>query len=35
MTHSGNHDCVLGVESEPFANEKIGPAAPPVKTEQG
>jgi len=35
LTHWGNHHCVLGVESVPFANDKIGPAAPPVKTEQG
>ena len=25
----------MGVEDVPFANDKIGPAAPPVKTEKG
>ena len=31
----GNHKLVMGVEDVPFANDKIGPAAPPVKTEKG
>lgn len=31
----GNHKLVMGVENVPFANDKIGPAAPPVKTEKG
>jgi len=31
----GNHSLVMGVEDVPFANDKIGPAAPPVKTEKG
>lgn len=31
----GEHALVLGVEDVPYANDKIGPAAPPVKTEKG
>lgn len=31
----GNNKLVMGVEDVPFANDKIGPAAPPVKTEKG
>ncbi len=31
----GNHDLVLGVEDVPFSNGKIGPGAPPVRTEKG
>lgn len=31
----GNHELVAGVEDVPFADDKIGPAAPPVKTEKG
>ncbi|WP_079913302.1 glycoside hydrolase family 130 protein [Paenibacillus sp. 32352] len=31
----GNSDLLLAVEQVPFANDKIGPAAPPVKTEKG
>ena len=31
----GNTQLVLGSEEVPFANRKIGPAAPPVKTEKG
>ena len=31
----GNNNLVAGVEDIPFANDKIGPAAPPVKTEKG
>lgn len=31
----GNHKLLLGAEDVPFANCKIGPAAPPVKTEKG
>lgn len=31
----GNSELVLGVENVPFANDKIGPAAPPVKTKYG
>lgn len=31
----GESRLVMGVEHVPFANNKIGPAAPPVKTEKG
>lgn len=31
----GETELVLGVEHVPFANDKIGPAAPPIKTEKG
>lgn len=31
----GNHQLVLGSEQVPWSNSKIGPGAPPVKTEQG
>ena len=31
----GNHKLLLGTENVPFVNSKIGPAAPPVKTENG
>lgn len=31
----GDSALVCGVEDIPFANDKIGPAAPPVKTEKG
>ena len=31
----GESSLVLGVEDVPFSNDKIGPAAPPVKTEKG
>ena len=31
----GTSDLVLDVESVPYANDKIGPAAPPVRTEAG
>lgn len=31
----GESKLVLGVEDVPFANDKIGPAAPPIKTEYG
>jgi len=31
----GESQLVLGVEDVPYANDKIGPAAPPVKTEHG
>lgn len=35
LKYWGNSDLVLGVEDVPFANNKIGPAAPPVKTPKG
>lgn len=31
----GESELLLGVEDVPFANDKIGPAAPPIKTEKG
>ena len=31
----GDHSLLLGAEDVPFSNCKIGPAAPPVKTEKG
>ena len=31
----GNSKLVLGVEHVPYANDKLGPAAPPIKTEKG
>ena len=31
----GESEVVLGVEDVPFCNAKIGPAAPPIKTERG
>ncbi|MBR6548585.1 MAG: glycoside hydrolase family 130 protein [Clostridia bacterium] len=31
----GESQLVLGVENVPYANNKIGPAAPPVKTDKG
>jgi beta-1,4-mannooligosaccharide/beta-1,4-mannosyl-N-acetylglucosamine phosphorylase len=34
-THWGRHRLVLGAEEVPFANCKIGPAAPPVRTDAG
>lgn len=35
LIHWGNHHLVLTSEQVPFANDKIGPAAPPVKTRAG
>ncbi|WP_125607781.1 glycoside hydrolase family 130 protein [Lapidilactobacillus bayanensis] len=35
MKFWGNSSLVLGVEDVPFANNKIGPAAPPIKTDAG
>lgn len=35
LRYWGNSRLVLGVEDVPYANDKIGPAAPPVKTEKG
>ena len=31
----GNHQLVAAVEDFPFANDKIGPAAPPIRTPKG
>ncbi len=35
LSYWGNQQLVLGVEQVPFADDKIGPAAPPVKTKKG
>ncbi len=35
LRYWGNNNLVLGVEHVPYANDKIGPAAPPVKTQKG
>lgn len=35
LRYWGNSDLLLTVEEVPFANEKIGPGAPPIKTEKG
>lgn len=35
MIHWGNSKLVLGTEHVPYCNDKIGPAAPPIKTEKG
>jgi len=35
LSYWGRHALVLAVEQVPYANDKIGPAAPPVKTPKG
>ena len=35
LVYWGNHKLVAAVEDVPFADDKIGPAAPPVRTEKG
>lgn len=35
LAYWGNHQLVLGVEDVPFANDKIGPGAPPIRTDRG
>lgn len=35
LRYWGNADLVLGVEDVPYANTKLGPAAPPVRTPRG
>ncbi len=35
LKYWGNSNLLMGVEDVPFANRKIGPGAPPVKTPQG
>ncbi|SDR97174.1 glycoside hydrolase family 130 protein [Microlunatus soli] len=35
LTHWGNSRLVLGSEEVPYANSKIGPAAPPIRTPAG
>ncbi len=35
LKYWGNTKLVMDVEMVPFANDKVGPAAPPIKTEKG
>ena len=35
LVYWGNPKVVIDIRQVPFANEKIGPAAPPIKTEKG
>ncbi len=35
LRYWGNNQLVMGVEDVPFANDKIGPGAPPIKTKWG
>nr|WP_141692409.1 glycoside hydrolase family 130 protein [Paenibacillus pectinilyticus] len=35
LVYWGNSDLLLAVEQVPFANDKVGPAAPPIRTERG
>ncbi len=35
LKYWGESELLLGVEDIPFANDKIGPATPPIKTEKG
>jgi len=35
LIHWGRSELLAGVEDFPFANDKIGPGAPPVKTDRG
>ncbi len=35
LRHWGDHRLVLGVEHVPWANDKVGPAAPPIRTDKG
>jgi beta-1,4-mannooligosaccharide/beta-1,4-mannosyl-N-acetylglucosamine phosphorylase len=35
LQYWGNSDLLLGVEHVPYANDKIGPAAPPIRTSKG
>ncbi len=35
LAYWGNSQLVLGVEDLPYANDKIGPGAPPIKTPRG
>lgn len=35
LRYWGDHALLLGVEDVEFANDKVGPGAPPVKTEKG
>lgn len=35
LRYWGDHHLLLAVEDVPFSNDKVGPAAPPVKTDKG
>lgn len=35
LKYWGNHQLLAAVENFPYANDKIGPAAPPIKTKKG
>ena len=35
LVHWGESELVLGTEHVPYSNDKIGPAAPPIKTDKG
>jgi len=35
LKYWGNTELLLGLENVPFANDKLGPAAPPIRTERG
>ncbi len=35
MKYWGEHQLLLAVEDVPYANDKLGPAAPPIKTDRG
>ena len=35
LKYWGNNNLVMGVEDIPYANDKIGPAAPPIRTKKG
>jgi len=35
LVHWGNSSLLLGADNVPYCNSKIGPAAPPIKTEKG
>ncbi len=35
LKYWGNTELLLAVEQVPFANDKLGPAAPPIKTDKG
>lgn len=35
LKYWGNHQLLAGVENFPYANDKIGPAAPPIRTKKG
>lgn len=35
LVYWGNSDLLFAVENVPFANDKVGPAAPPIKTDKG